>query len=324
MTKNVTESQTSTAQPLTRRQLRALAAQEAGGSRARTRRTTLVVAAGVTLAMVGSSYALLGNSERDGERAEAASAPLAASSADFDTRAHGVASRSQARTLPDDSAASDVTSPLTIEGGQIVTSTEDEVEVLEHSSVKENDPTLERGTEKVGTEGKDGSVRRTFSVSTVDGKEVSRLLIAEVRTEPVDEVIKVGTKAPAPVYAAPAAPAANADTSNPAAGEPVVVNRGGAQGIAQQMVAARGWNNQQFQCLVTLWNHESGWRVNATNRSSGAYGIPQALPGSKMASAGADWRTNPATQITWGLGYISARYGTPCGALGHFHSRGWY
>ena len=66
-----------------------------------------------------------------------------------------------------------------------------------------------------------------------------------------------------------------------------------------------------------------GWRVNAAN-SSGAYGIPQALPGSKMASAGADWQTNPATQIAWGLGYIAGRYGTPCGAWDHSESNGWY
>jgi hypothetical protein len=64
--------------------------------------------------------------------------------------------------------------------------------------------------------------------------------------------------------------------------------------------------------------------VNAQNKSSGAYGIPQALPGSKMASAGADWQTNPATQITWGLGYISARYGTPCAAYAHLQSSNWY
>ena len=74
---------------------------------------------------------------------------------------------------------------------------------------------------------------------------------------------------------------------------------------------------------MKLWNRESGWRTTAQN-SSGAYGIPQALPGSKMASAGADWRTNAATQIKWGLGYISGRYGTPCGAWGHSQSTGWY
>ena len=89
------------------------------------------------------------------------------------------------------------------------------------------------------------------------------------------------------------------------------------------MVAARGWSDSEFNCLVALWNHESGWRTNAGN-PSGVYGIPQALPGSKMASAGADWATNPATQITWGLGYISGRYGTPCSAYGHWQSNNWY
>ena len=81
----------------------------------------------------------------------------------------------------------------------------------------------------------------------------------------------------------------------------------------------------QFDCLNELWRRESGWRWNAQNRSgSGAYGIPQALPGSKMASAGADWRTNPITQVRWGLGYISGRYGSACAAWGHFKSHGWY
>lgn len=94
--------------------------------------------------------------------------------------------------------------------------------------------------------------------------------------------------------------------------------------IAQGMVAARGWSDSEFQCLVTLWQRESGWNPYASNASSGAYGIPQALPGSKMASAGADWQTNPVTQITWGLGYIAGRYSTPCAALGHSNSVGWY
>ncbi len=99
---------------------------------------------------------------------------------------------------------------------------------------------------------------------------------------------------------------------------------GSAQAIAYDMVMARGWGDDEFSCLVALWNRESGWRVNAYNSGSGAYGIPQALPGSKMASAGDDWETNPATQISWGLGYIEGRYGTPCGAWGHSQSTGWY
>ncbi|MCC4249930.1 MULTISPECIES: lytic transglycosylase domain-containing protein [Microbacterium] len=99
---------------------------------------------------------------------------------------------------------------------------------------------------------------------------------------------------------------------------------GGAQATARGMLAGFGWGDDQFSCLVSLWNKESGWNYRAYNSGSGAYGIPQALPGSKMSSAGADWETNAATQISWGLGYISGRYGSPCGAWGHSQSVGWY
>lgn len=112
----------------------------------------------------------------------------------------------------------------------------------------------------------------------------------------------------------------------PAAAAPAVgtPDPGTAQAIAYDMVLARGWNQSEFDCLVALWNRESHWNVYAHNTSSGAYGIPQALPGTKMATAGADWQTNPATQITWGLGYIAGRYGTPCGAWAHSENQGWY
>ena len=90
------------------------------------------------------------------------------------------------------------------------------------------------------------------------------------------------------------------------------------------MLADRGMGSDQFSCLVSLWNRESGWRVNAYNASSGAQGIPQALPGNKMAAFGSDWETNPATQIAWGLSYITGRYSTPCGAWSHSESSGWY
>ncbi len=99
---------------------------------------------------------------------------------------------------------------------------------------------------------------------------------------------------------------------------------GDPRDIAAAMLAEYGWSSSQFGCLDSLWTRESGWNPRAQNRSSGAYGIPQALPGTKMASAGADWRYNPETQIRWGLGYIQARYGSPCGAWGHSQSRGWY
>jgi hypothetical protein len=96
------------------------------------------------------------------------------------------------------------------------------------------------------------------------------------------------------------------------------------QAVARILVADRGWGEEQFSCLVSLWNKESGWDYTADNPSSSAYGIPQALPGSKMASAGADWETNPVTQITWGLGYIENRYGSPCSAWSHSKSNNWY
>ena len=85
-----------------------------------------------------------------------------------------------------------------------------------------------------------------------------------------------------------------------------------------------GFGIDQFPCLDKLWKKESGWNYRAQNASSGAYGIPQALPGSKMASIASDWRTNPATQIKWGLGYIEGRYNSPCGAWSHSQSTGWY
>jgi hypothetical protein len=94
--------------------------------------------------------------------------------------------------------------------------------------------------------------------------------------------------------------------------------------IARELMGGHGWGGDQFSCLEQLWEKESGWDHTAQNPSSGAYGIPQALPGSKMASAGSDWQTDPATQIEWGLGYIAERYGTPCSAWGHSQSANWY
>jgi hypothetical protein len=81
---------------------------------------------------------------------------------------------------------------------------------------------------------------------------------------------------------------------------------------------------KQFNCLEPLWERESGWRWNAHNRSSGAYGIPQALPGSKMKSAGEDWKTNPITQVKWGIRYVNSRYGSACGAWNFWRSHHWY
>ncbi|MFF5177463.1 lytic transglycosylase domain-containing protein [Micromonospora sp. NPDC000316] len=85
-----------------------------------------------------------------------------------------------------------------------------------------------------------------------------------------------------------------------------------------------GFGIAEFPCLEKLWTKESGWNHKARNSSSGAYGIPQAYPGSKMGSVGADWQTNPATQIKWGLGYIKGRYKTPCGAWTYFQNNNTY
>ncbi|MDF2044763.1 hypothetical protein [Microbacterium sp. Kw_RZR3] len=113
-------------------------------------------------------------------------------------------------------------------------------------------------------------------------------------------------------------------TPPPTAPAGPIMSPGQARDYARGAINGYGWGDDQFSCLVSLWNRESGWRADALNPWSGAYGIPQALPGEKMASAGPDWRTNAATQIAWGLSYISARYGTPCGAWGHSEQTGWY
>jgi hypothetical protein len=99
---------------------------------------------------------------------------------------------------------------------------------------------------------------------------------------------------------------------------------GSPQQIAQQMLSQFGWSSGQFSCLQPLWALESGWNIYASNPSSGAYGIPQALPGSKMASAGPDWQSDAATQIRWGLTYIQGSYGSPCAAWSHEEADGWY
>ena len=93
-----------------------------------------------------------------------------------------------------------------------------------------------------------------------------------------------------------------------------------AKSIAHEMIP----DASQFNAFSKIVEHESGWNVSATNSSSGAYGLVQALPGSKMASAGADWKTNPKTQIKWGLDYMNSRYGSPVGAWTFWQANGWY
>jgi len=98
----------------------------------------------------------------------------------------------------------------------------------------------------------------------------------------------------------------------------------GAQAFASSQLGKYGWSQSEMPCLVTLWTRESGWKTTAQNPDSGAYGIVQALPGTKMGTVADDWQTNYKTQITWGLKYVSERYGSPCGALGFHYANNWY
>ena len=133
-----------------------------------------------------------------------------------------------------------------------------------------------------------------------------------------------GILAAQPVAAVPAAvpttaPVRASRSRSVTAGAPAPTPRQYARTLLAELGQA-----EEFGCLSQLWDRESGWTVTASNRTSGAYGIPQALPGSKMSGAGADWRTNPLTQVRWGVGYIADRYGDPCQALAHSGSYGWY
>ncbi len=134
---------------------------------------------------------------------------------------------------------------------------------------------------------------------------------------PVTLAVTVPPPPPVPKPAAPAQQVAPVVTGT------APVSSGAAQQIALGMLASYGWSASQFGCLDALWAQESGWNVYAAN-PDGAYGIPQALPGSKMASAGPDWQTDAATQIRWGLSYIQATYGSPCAAWSHEEATGWY
>ncbi len=209
------------------------------------------------------------------------------------------------------SIQSSLTDGTTVTVQHITTGQVTQTQAVPYSTTTQNDATLAKGQTTVVNAGKNGTENITYAVVYIDGVATGQTVLSTtVLTPPTSEVEKIGTK-----------DAAAAAAATPSA--PIVVDPGSAQAIAQQMLLARGWGDDQFSCLVQIWNRESGWRVNAAN-ASGAYGIPQALPGSKMAAYGADWQTNPATQIAWGLAYISGRYGTPCGAWSSWQAHGWY
>lgn len=163
--------------------------------------------------------------------------------------------------------------------------------------------------DKVVQAGSNGLKEITYRIKYQNGKEIEKVKVSEkVITEPVDKIVEVRTKV--------VTSRGNTARGTGTAGE--------AQAYAQQRCADYGWSDEDFECLIALWNKESGWNVNAHNSYSGAHGIPQALPASKMSSAGADYLTNYQTQVNWGLGYISSRYGSPSVAWAHSCNTGWY
>ena len=186
-----------------------------------------------------------------------------------------------------------------------------------------------------------GAFNVAQAVEAVPGSHTMALLEAErsqliamttaARTVTVVADAKLASPAQVAAAADPATnPGATAGVGDGTGGGGVVYvtstppNPNTAQSIAYNMMTSFGFSpSTYFGCLVDIWNRESGWSYDAEN-ASGAYGIPQALPGSKMASAGADWQTDPATQIRWGLGYIKAIYGNPCSAWAFEEANNYY
>ena len=177
------------------------------------------------------------------------------------------------------------------------------------------------------------AAQASADVQLASAQATSSTLVAQLSslkdtTVQVETAYRAGEAAKAEEQARQRAAAAETDAPGsawvPSSAE--VASPAEAQAYAQSILGGYGWGGDQFSCLVRLWIGESGWRVNAYNDSSGAYGIPQSLPASKMASVGADYVTNAATQIVWGMNYISDRYGTPCNALSQWTARNphWY
>ena len=159
--------------------------------------------------------------------------------------------------------------------------------------------------------GQEGLKKITYKVKYQNDTEIERNKISEeIIKEPVNKIVQVSSN----VVTSRSESSARATSGSKAE----------YQAYAKERCAAYGWSENDFNCLVKLWNRESGWNPYAHNSRSGAYGIPQALPGSKMASCGSDYLTNYKTQINWGLNYIKSRYGNPSNAWSHSQTKGWY
>lgn len=209
------------------------------------------------------------------------------------------------KLLDGDSVFPDINTPLSSNAQIFITSPGKHIANVEEDipapQEEVEDPNVLMGKTEVKEEGSPGKKVVTYEIEIIDGVEVGRRIIQEfVAVEPVKRVISKGTKI-------------------------VISNPSENVKTGQRLAAERGWTGEEWYCLYQLWQKESGWNSHSENRSSGAYGIPQAYPGTKMSSAGSDWQTNPETQIKWGMGYIAnGRYGTPCGAWQHSQARGWY
>ncbi|MDQ6526234.1 transglycosylase SLT domain-containing protein [Nocardioides sp. LHD-245] len=146
-------------------------------------------------------------------------------------------------------------------------------------------------------------------------------------TEPAPEVSRSGARADVPTAAIMAQLARRAERiakRTPLAPLPAEIDAGSNRALGYREMLEFGFPADQWPYLDALWQRESGWNHLAENPSSGAYGIPQSLPATKMAVVGGDWRTNPETQIRWGLAYIAARYGNAQKAWEHSERTGWY
>lgn len=191
-----------------------------------------------------------------------------------------------------------MTANMTVEIWRNGKQTATEEKEIPFDTEKVQDADKEVGFREVKTPGVKGKRSVTYEIEMKNGKEISRKEIQSVVIEqPKKQVEIVGAKPNVPT------------------------NPGEAAKLGHQMMLAYGFGEDQWSCLYNLWQRESGWKTTAGNPSSGAYGIPQALPGSKM---GPGWQNDAAVQIRWGLGYIKGRYNNPCGAWSAFLSKGWY
>lgn len=166
---------------------------------------------------------------------------------------------------------------------------------------------------------------KKYDKTTYQIKTIKKLVESESKQEDIDKAISTKKaayeKAQAEAAARARAKAAEHSSSSGSTNYSVAELKAYAHDL---VINTYGWSEYDFDCLVKLWNRESGWNPHAHNKSSGAHGIPQSLPASKMASEGSDYYTNGRTQIRWGLKYIKGRYGTPSQAWAHSQRTGWY